>query len=351
MKRPLIAGTVGVLVVFSSSCRAGDDRTAAQPVAAPVAEQGSFPDWALGLFGPPLETPPATDAATAAQVALGRTLYHETLLSRDRKVSCSSCHPLDSWGTTNHPPSTGTATRTSRLDIPTVYNAAAEVDLFWDGRAHDVEAQARESIKSPLEMAMPDEAAVVARFKESAKYQAAFQAAFPSEADPVTFGNVARALAAFERRLVTPSRWDQFLRGKRDAISAEEKQGFATFVEKGCSDCHNGVAVGGRMFQVAGEVKPWPLQSDSGRYSTTRKTEDLFVFRVPQLRNIEKTGPYFDTGVINDLSEAVRLMARYQRGMNLSEKDVEGIVAWLKTLTGEVPNLDRGPGTPVAANR
>ena len=239
---------------------------------------------------------------------------------------------------------TGNTRRACRLDIPSVYNAAAEVALFWDGRAHDVEEQVKESIKSPLEMAMADEATVVTRLRESATYRAAFQAAFPGEKEPVTFGNIAHALGAFEKRLVTPSRWDQFLRGKRDVLSREEKKGFETFVDRGCSDCHNGPAVGGRMYQIAGEVSPWPLQSDSGAYSKTRKAADLFRFRVPPLRNIEMTGPYFDTGGITDLSEAVRLMARYQRGMNLSDSDVQGIVAWLKTLTGTVPTGTSNPG-------
>lgn len=353
MRRHHPAVAVLVLGTLASGCGYAkpDGKTTAPPGAPAVAQTG-FPEWALGLFSPPLATIKSSeDPVIEAKTALGRALYYETLLSNDRNVSCNSCHPLASWGTTSRPAPLGDSSRGSRLDIPTVYNAAAEVDLFWDGRAHDVEEQARESIKSPLEMAMPDEAAVVARLRESAKYQAAFRAAFPADREPVTFGNVARALGVFERRLVTPSRWDQFLRGNRDALTAEEKQGFETFVYKGCSDCHNGVAVGGRMYQVAGEVKPWPLQSDSGRYSATRKREDLFVFRVPPLRNIENTGPYFDTGVVTDLSEAVRLMARYQRGMNLSERDVAEIVAWLKALTGEVPSqyITRRPlpgGTP-----
>ena len=149
--------------------------------------------------------------------------------------------------------------------------------------------------------------------------------------------NVARALGAFERRLVTPSRWDEFLRGKRGALTAAEKQGFARFVAAGCSDCHNGMAVGGRMFQVLGEARPWPLQADSGRMGVTGKREDLFLFKVPALRNVEHTGPYFDHGLVTDLGEAVRLMARYQRGMALSETDVAEILVWLKTLTGTPP--------------
>jgi cytochrome c peroxidase len=333
----VVAVVVGLL---ASGCKDADrsGNPAPSPEALRAGGQTGFPDWALGLFGALPETTDPKESATAkAKVSLGRALYYETLLSNGRNVSCNSCHPLTSWGTTSRAVPAGESPRASKLDVPSVYNAAVEVDLYWDGRAHSVEEQARGSILSPFEMAMPDEAAVLDRLRAVAKYTNGFRAAFPSEHEPLTFANVASALAAFERRLVTPSRWDKFLRGDGSALTAEEKKGFETFVARGCSDCHNGVAVGGRMYQMVGQVKPWPLQSDSGRYGASRKQEDLFVFRVPQLRNIEMTGPYFDTGVVNDLSEAVRLMARYQRGMNLSDSDVAAIVSWLGALTGKVP--------------
>jgi len=334
-----LAVTWLVLGVLATACSpANQDEEAAARPSVPATSDNDFPEWALGLI-PPLKSPQlASSPAADAQVALGRALYNETLLSKDRDVSCNSCHPLSEWGTASRLAPSGVARCNSRLDIPSVYNAAVEVDLFWDGRAHSVEEQARESIRSPLEMAMPDESTAVARLKASGKYAAAFRAAFPQDQDPLTFANIARALGAFERGLVTPSRWDEFLGGNKEAVTPQEKQGFATFVNKGCSDCHNGMAVGGRMYQVAGEVRPWPLQSDSGRFAATHEAEDLFVFRVPPLRNIEKTGPYFDTGVITDLAEAVRLMARYQRGINLSEEEVGQIVAWLRTLTGTIPS-------------
>lgn len=335
MTRRLILAAAVVLGALASGC--ARSKPTPPPAAPGTVGQGGFPDWALALYGSlPQTVESSLNPVTDAKVALGRMLYFESALSRTKTLSCNSCHPLASWGTTSSRTVSDTC-RAGRRDIPTVYNAAAEVDLFWDGRAHTPEEQAKGSILSPIEMGLPDEATALARLRDSPKYGPAFRAAFPSVQDPMTLDNMAQALGAFERRLVTPSRWDEFLRGKRDALSAEEKTGFATFVSSGCSDCHNGVAVGGRMYGVLGEAKPWPLRADSGRSSVTGKAADFMLFKVPSLRNVEKTAPYFDYGMVTDLPEAVRLMARYQRSLTLSETDVSAIVTWLKTLTGTVP--------------
>lgn len=296
-------------------------------------------DWSLSLF-PPLPELAATPESpvSEARVRLGWMLYYEPLLSRHKDVSCNSCHPLDNWGTTGRQATLGDWARAGRRTAPTVYNAAVEADLFWDGRAHSAEEQARESIISPIEMDLAETGDLVARLRGSAKYEAAFRVAFPGERDPISLENVSLALGAFERRLVTPSRWDRFLRGDSSALTPDEKRGFAAFVTAGCSDCHNGTAVGGRMYQLLGQAKPWPSQADSGRYFLTGKREDIFVFKVPQLRNIEHTGPYFHYDAVPDLAGAVRMMAQHQRNMELTDADVVSIVAWLKALTGEVPS-------------
>jgi cytochrome c peroxidase len=186
-------------------------------------------------------------------------------------------------------------------------------------------------------MAMASPAAVVATLKAIPGYRAAFAQAFPGQPDPVTFDNMARAIGAFERKLVTPSRWDRFLAGDQSAITQEEMFGHHEFMHGGCATCHNGPYVGGKMFQKLGAEKPWPATDDLGRIAVTKNAADRMVFKVPSLRNVEKTGPYFHSGHINQLEEAVRLMGRHQLGAELEPQQVSRIVAWLKSLTGEIP--------------
>jgi cytochrome c peroxidase len=211
------------------------------------------------------------------------------------------------------------------------------VAQFWDGRAATIEEQAKGPILNPVEMAMPSSAAVVARLKAIPGYRAAFAAAFPGTDDPVTYDNLARAIGAFERGLVTPSRWDAFLGGDAAALTPAERTGLATFVAANCTACHRGVYVGGDMFQPAGVVEPWPAQGDSGRYAVTQQRGDRFVFKVPSLRNSERTAPYFHDGQVATLDEAVRWMARHQLGRELRDAEVAAIVQWLHALTGAIP--------------
>jgi cytochrome c peroxidase len=218
-----------------------------------------------------------------------------------------------------------------------VYNAAGQVAQFWDGRAPNVEEQAKGPILNPAEMGMPDTGAVLEHLRTSAKYRAAFAAAFPGESNPVTYDNMGRAIGAFERGLVTPSRWDAFLKGDTAALTVQEKRGAKTFVAAGCTTCHAGAYVGGQVFQKAGLMHPWPFTADSGRIAATKAPGDRFVFKVPVLRNIEKTGPYFSDGSVASLDSAIVLMSYYQLGVAPTESQVQDIRAWLRTLTGEIP--------------
>ena len=225
---------------------------------------------------------------------------------------------------------------------------------FWDGRAPDVEAQAKGPVMNPVEMAMPSEEHVAAVLKSMPEYVAAFRKAFPDQSDPVTYDNLAKAIGAFERKLVTPSRWDRFLKGDRSALTAEERAGFNAFVEAGCAGCHSGAYVGGAGFFKLGLTKAWPDTFDPGRFKVTRNEADRMKFKAPSLRNIDKTGPYFHNGKVASLDEAVRLMAEYETARKLSDSETRSIVAWLKSLTGPLPagyirepRLPRsGPGTP-----
>jgi cytochrome c peroxidase len=186
-------------------------------------------------------------------------------------------------------------------------------------------------------MALPDSQRVVAIIREIPGYTPAFQAAFPGEPDPVTFTNFGKAVGAFERGSVTPAPWDRFLQGDTTAISAEEKAGFNTFASVGCVQCHNGPLVGGNSFEKLGRSKPWPDSSNLGRYEVTHRPEDILVFKVPMLRNITETWPYFHDGSAERLEDAVRLMGEYQLDVQLTDEQIASIVTWLRTLKGDIP--------------
>lgn len=317
------------------SYRAPNDITrdlSADDIAPPVSKAE------LAAFRPlPKVIADSVNPATVAQVALGRKLFHETLLSEKHDVSCNSCHPLNGFGADGRRVSYGTVGQTGGRNAPTVYNAAGHVAQFWDGRARSVEEQAKGPILNPAEMAMPNPDAVLQHLRESPSYRAAFRAAFPKEAEPITYDNVGKAIGAFERGLVTPARWDGYLEGDTGKLTPEEQRGLVLFVRAGCSSCHSGAYVGGETFQKLGARIPWDTKSDSGRFSVTHNASDLYVFKVASLRNVEKTAPYFHDGSIATLTQAVRLMGRHQLALDLTEDQVRDIKLYLGTLTGEIP--------------
>jgi cytochrome c peroxidase len=292
----------------------------------------------LAMFAPlPVRMDAAGGAPSEARISLGRTLFYETLLSDGHDVSCNSCHALNGYGADGRSVSFGHKGQQGSRNANTVYNAAGQVAQFWDGREPNVEEQAKGPILNPAEMGMPNAGAVLEHLNASAKYRAAFAAAFRGESDPITYDNVGRAIGAFERGLVTPSRWDAYLKGDTAALTMQEKRGARTFVAAGCTACHAGAYVGGAMFQKAGLVNPWPLTADSGRIAVTKLPADRFVFKVPTLRNIEKTGPYFSDGSVASLDSAIVMMGHYQLGVALTAPQVRDIHAWLRSLTGQIP--------------
>ncbi len=299
---------------------------------------GSVDPVKMQLFAPlPEIMASQTNPVTEEKVALGRMLYYETRLSKSHQISCNSCHMLNKYGVDGQPTSDGHKRQKGDRNSPTVYNAAGQFVQFWDGRAADVEAQAKGPVMNPVEMAMPSEKEVIAVLKSMPEYVEAFKKAFPDDKDPVTYDNMAKAIGAFERKLVTPSRWDKFLRGDQAALTVEEKDGFNTLVDAGCQTCHAGTYVGGNLFQKLGSTKPWPDTTDPGREKVTKSEADRMIFKVPSLRNIEKTGPYFHNGKIESLDQAISTMAEYQLGKTLGDAQVKSISAWLKSLTGELP--------------
>jgi len=293
---------------------------------------------ALSMFAPlPDEMASADNPVTDAKVKLGRMLYYDPRLSANQKISCNTCHPLAAYGAEAAPVSSGFKGQKGNRNAPTVYNAAGHFVQFWDGRAPTVEEQAKGPIMNPVEMAMPTNAAAVQVLKSMPDYVVLFEQAFPNEKDPITYNNMALAIGAFERGLVTPARWDKFLKGDQSALSKAEKSGFNTFAAVGCQWCHNGPYVGGGAYQKLGVMKPWPNQKDTGRYQVTKDEVDMMVFKVPSLRNIQKTGPYFHDGSVATLNEAVRDMGAHQRGVELTPAQVKSIETWLNALTGPIP--------------
>jgi cytochrome c peroxidase len=275
---------------------------------------------------------------TEDKILLGRALYYETRLSASNEISCNTCHVLTVDGADQRKTSIGHKKQAGKRNAPTVYNAAGHFVQFWDGRAKTIEDQAKGPITNPVEMAMQDEKSVLAEIRKVKWYAEQFKKAFPeAKGEAVTMDNLAKAIGAFERKLVTPSRWDKFLGGDKSALTAAEKNGFKKFVETGCNTCHAGPYVGGAMYQKLGLVKPWEHQEDLGRYEVTKQDVDKMMFKVPSLRNVEKTGPYFHDGSIATLEQAVKEMAEHQLGKTLSDADVTSIVAFLKAMTGEIP--------------
>ena len=279
-----------------------------------------------------------TNPITEAKVQLGRMLYYEPRLSKSQQISCNSCHGLKTYGVDNQPTSPGHKKVRGDRNSPTVYNAGGHMAQFWDGRAADLEEQAKGPVMNPVEMAMPSADYVLKVLNSIPEYVQLFKKAFPGEANPVTYDNMGRAIGAFERRLATPSRWDKFLAGDKSALTDAEKDGFNKFVEVGCASCHNGAYVGGSTYAKLGMAKPYPDQKDLGRFKLTKKDADKMVFKVPSLRNIEKTGPYFHDGRVPTLSKAVNMMAEYELGKKLTPTDEKAILAFLSALTGPLPD-------------
>jgi cytochrome c peroxidase len=321
------AGVLAALALASAGCGGAGHEVAVRVDSAQLALFAPLPDVMVSAANP----------ITDAKIELGRRLFFETKLSLGNDLSCDGCHDLGKFGADTGAVSAGHLGKTGTRNAPTVYNAAGQVAQFWDGRASDVEAQALVPILDTVEMAMPSGRAVVARLRADTLYRRMFAAAFPGERDPITFPNLGRAVGAFERKLVTPSRWDRFLRHDVGALTNAEKAGFNTFAATGCITCHNGTYVGGAMYMKAGVVRPWPDTTDPGRMAITHQPGDRMVFKVPSLRNVEHTGPYFHNGAVRSLDTAVVWMARYQLGKTLSREQAAQIVTWLRALSGVIP--------------
>lgn len=292
---------------------------------------------ALEVTAPLPAKMPGSDNDTPALVSLGKKLYFEKRLSANNSQSCNSCHQVDGGksGVDLEPTSPGAFGKRGGRNSPTTLNAGFHLAQFWDGRAADLAAQAKGPILNPGEMAMPNEAAVIEKLSGIGSYKKDFSKAFPDQASPITYDNLAKAIAAFERTLVTHDRFDDFLQGNDKALSASELKGLETYLSVGCTTCHNGPALGGNGFRKVGAVNPYKNLADKGRIEITKEEEDLHVFKVPSLRNVALTAPYFHDGAMKSLNEAVREMAWLQLGQKLSDDQAQSIVTFLRALNGK----------------
>ncbi|WP_113426806.1 cytochrome-c peroxidase [Rhizobium cremeum] len=301
-------------------------------------------ETALATFKPLPSTTPAVanNAITPEKIALGKALFFDPRMSASGVFSCNSCHNLATGGDDNLETSIGHGWQKGPRNAPTALNAVFNIAQFWDGRAEDLKAQAKGPVQAGVEMAnTPGQ--VVATLKSMPQYVAWFKAAFPGEEDPVTFDNFAKAIEAFEATLITPAPFDAWLNGDDGAISTEQKQGLALFMDKGCSSCHSGINVGGEGYFPFGLIeKPGAdvlPENDKGRFAVTNTADDSYVFRAAPLRNVALTAPYFHSGKVWNLRQAVAVMGTAQLGEELNDEEVTLIVAFLDSLTGKMPEV------------
>ncbi len=304
---------------------------------------------AQALFKPlPADASTPQRPLTPERVALGRALFFETRVSTDGKQSCGECHQPMYYGTDALPRSVGNQGKVLPRNVPTVFNTALQFAQHYGGNRVDVEEQALKALVSPLAYGNKDFAAFETRLRAIAGYRPMFEKAFPGEAEPVTAENWSKAIGAYERTLLTPAPFDRYLGGDKAALGASARQGLDKFMTFGCAGCHSGVTVGGQMYQKFGLTADYWTQTgsveidlfkgrDKGRFQDTKNEADAFMFKVQQLRNVAVTPPYFHDGSVAELPQAVRVMGKLQLGRDLADADVADIVAFLESLTGEVP--------------
>ena len=322
MKIINIAGFVSAFLFMATSSVFADDA-------------GLLMSRANRIFSPLPEAMPGSEDDTPERIVLGKKLYFEKRLSINDSQSCASCHILDNGaaGVDNLATSPGARGEKGTRNSPTVLNAGWQDSQFWDGRAEDLVEQAKGPILNPIEMGMPDEKTVEQKIAGIFEYQDAFAKAFPGEKPAITYQNIAEAIAAFERTLITPSRVVDFMNGAVDALSESEPRGLKTFIKVDCKSCHDGKLLGGETYEPLGKEHAYENQTDQGMYTLTKDEDDRMFFKVAPLRNVALTAPYFHDGKIKMLDEAVRKMGKLQLDEELSDQQVSDIVSFLKTLT------------------
>ena len=302
-------------------------------------------ELATSVFKPLPSTIPAIkgNRVTKEKIELGKALFFDPRLSASGVFSCNSCHNLATGGDDNLETSIGHGWQKGPRNSPTVFNAVFNEAQFWDGRAEDLRTQAKGPIQAGVEMANTPEQVVVT-LGSMPQYVEWFRSAFPDKDDPVTFDNMAIAIEAFEATLITPAPFDKYLNGDDLALSDVQKTGLRLFMEKGCASCHSGINVGGNGYYPFGVIEKPGAEvlppDDQGRFEVTKTADDQYVFRAAPLRNVAVTAPYFHSGKVWDLKQAVAVMSSSQLGTELEPDEVDSIVEFLHSLTGEVPRIE-----------
>jgi cytochrome c peroxidase len=274
------------------------------------------------------------------KIDLGEKLFFDKALSKSGAISCNSCHNLATFGVDNKVFSIGDNKELNVRNSPSVIYASLNAMQFWDGHAKTLEEQAGESLLNPVQNGIPDAAFLEKKLRAIPEYQILFKNVYPNDAEPITFASITNAIGAFERQLVPKSKFDDYLDGNENALNEQEKKGLNAFMDNGCTTCHSGVAVGGQLMQKLGLYGEYSKLTNSkkvdmGLYERTKKEGDQFMFKVPNLRNIEKTYPYFHDGSVTSLKETIKIMGKLQVNKDISDTDANDIEAFLKTLTAE----------------
>lgn len=329
MRLNLISTSIAALALVPLTAAAGDDAALlreAKEIFAPLPKDMGTPEAPI----------------ISERVDLGRMLFFDPRLTIDANASCSTCHQPARYGTDGLAKAMGVKQRPHPRNAPTILNAGLNFIIHWRGDRESLEDQVIKALTSPITSGQPDEKAVIDRLEQIPGYAPLFKAAFPSDLSPMTGQNIAKAIGTYERTLVTPSPFDSYLSGDVDALSPKARAGLGMFISTGCIACHNGVLVGGGMYRKFGVVEDyWKATGsqtiDKGRADVTKDPDDLYVFRVASLRNVAMTAPYFHDGSVPTLPETVKVMARVQLGAALTDSETGDIVAFLESLTGDLP--------------
>ena len=310
---------------------------------------------AKSIFGPlPASMPSPDNPITPAKVKLGNMLFWEPRISSDGVVSCAKCHPLGLFAADGLKKAVGNHCKENPRNSPTIFNAAAQISAHWIGNRTGVEDQAKQALIGPPSYGMPTYESVEKILRSMPGYVKLFREAFPQDKEPVTVDNFARAIGAFERTLMTPSSFDDFMNGKAEALNAQQKRGLRTFLDIGCITCHSSPYVGGQLYRKFGVFQPyWNLTKsqpvDEGRFAVTKNEADKYMFKVPILRNVAATPPYFHDGSVEKLEDAVMIIAKLQLNRDLTREQATDITAFLGSLTGAIPeSAVKAPLLPLA---
>ena len=336
---------LGLALVFLASCGSDSDKkkeTVKDPISSSQKKWAKLKEDANIYFKAlPSKSENPANVSSEDKIALGQALYFDNRLSKDQTQSCNTCHDLNNYGVDSKPVSDGDDGKSKGTrNSPTTLNSSFHALQFWDGRAKDVEEQAGMPITNPVEMNIPNEDFLVKRLKKVPFYKEMFAKAYPDQKSPISYENVRLAIASFERELNTPSKFDQYLAGDDKALSKEEKEGLREFIDQGCIACHSGPMVGAAMMQkfpIFGKYEDYlGGEIDYGKATETKKEIDNFMFKVPTLRNVEKTGPYMHDGSKTDLIEVIKLMSKAELNRDINDAQAKKIETFLKTLSGEL---------------